>query len=146
MRAKNTYTKILLKAVSSVTSTPILQSRPQALTVRNMQQMKAQLTAPVGYLRGQSSKMIPQQYLKNGMRQQLATRPPPVYKKYVSPAKSYMTQAASLPLGVPAFKPIPPKDPNDNVNEILKINTLPPIQSKFYGVTNNQVTKLLISF
>lgn len=76
------------------------------------------------------------------MRQQLATRPPPVYKKYVSPAKSQMTQAASLPLGVPAFKPIPPRDPNDNVNEIIKMITLPPTQSKFYGVTNNQVTKI----
>lgn len=110
-----------------------------------MQQMGGQLNAPIGYMRGQqaqSSKVIPQ-YIKNGMRQQLATKSPVVYKKYVSPAKSQMTQAASLPLGVPAFKPIPPRDPNDNVNDILKINTQSPIQSNLYGVTNNKVTKFL---
>jgi hypothetical protein len=135
----------ILKAPSGA---PVIQSRPQALTVRNMQQVTAQLNRPINgpynqYLRG---KPIPQ-YMKNGVRQQLATRAPPPYKRSgpVSPAMALMTQATSLPLGVPAFKPIPPPDPNLNVNQILKMTTLSPSQSigLAHQVTDSFLTPLL---
>lgn len=54
--------------------------------------------------------------------------------------KSLMTQATSLPLGVPAFKPIPPRPDTSKVNEkYFKMNTLPPAQ--YYQGQNNQVNK-----
>lgn len=59
------------------------------------------------------------------------------YNKRQLMQKSLMTQATSLPLGVPAFKPIPPRLDTSNVNEkYFKMNTLPPAQ--YYG-QNNQV-------
>lgn len=142
---------LLMNILKAPSAAPVIQSRPQALTVRNMQQVTAQLNRPANgpysqYLKG---KPMPQ-YMRNGVRQQLATRPP-VYKKAgpVSPAIAQMTQATSLPLGVPAFKPIPPPDPNLNVNQILKMTTLPPAQyHKLVGlahqVTDSFLTSLLI--
>ncbi|XP_053690709.1 uncharacterized protein LOC128739257 [Sabethes cyaneus] len=67
-------------------SPPIQQSRPQALTVRPMLKLAPNTIA------------APQ-------------RPTTGTPTYVSPASNLMTKATSLPLGVPAFKPLPKSDP-----------------------------------
>ncbi|XP_058445892.1 uncharacterized protein LOC131427031 isoform X2 [Malaya genurostris] len=74
---------------------PIQQSRPQAITVRPMLKL-----AP-------NAIVAPQ-------------RPTTGTPQYVSPASNLMTKATSLPLGVPAFKPLPSKpepEPNQLMNQ-----------------------------
>ncbi|XP_055549440.1 uncharacterized protein LOC129732516 isoform X2 [Wyeomyia smithii] len=68
---------------------PIQQSRPQALTVRPALKLSPNTIA------------APQ-------------RPTTGTPLYVSPATNLMTKATSLPLGVPAFKPLPKTDPEPN--------------------------------
>ncbi|XP_055644091.1 homeobox protein 13 isoform X2 [Toxorhynchites rutilus septentrionalis] len=69
---------------------PIQQSRPQALTARPV--LKLATNNPIQNL-------------------QKPTQGTPAY---VSPATNLMTKATSLPLGVPAFKPLPKHEPEPN--------------------------------
>ncbi|XP_058825838.1 uncharacterized protein LOC131685851 isoform X2 [Topomyia yanbarensis] len=77
------------KMPSSYPPPPIQQSRPQALTVRPMLKLSP------------NTIVSPQ-------------RPTPGTPQYVSPATNLMTKATSLPLGVPAFKPLPKPEPEPN--------------------------------
>lgn len=102
----------------------IQQSRPNALTVRPTLQLKPASTV---------------------MRPSMNTRPFSKPQPMQSPAMALMTKATSLPLGVPAFRPIPPAEqtmPN-TFNRKTTMSSTQPQQQRFPNAINNSVNNNL---
>lgn len=98
----------------------IQQSRPNALTARPALQLKTTSTV---------------------MRPSMNTRPFSKPQPMQSPAMALMTKATSLPLGVPAFRPIPPAE-HTMQNSFNRKTTMSSTQQqqRFPNAINNSVS------